>query len=245
MELRSLIPTLRPADQRAMATHIAWVAHSVSRPDLAPLTVEELDAIGTVFEPFSVDAGTIIFEPGNDSDASFIVRTGEIELSVTEHGRRAAVGLVRAGASFGDIPMLCGMAEPFYAIAACETTLLRVEHVRLPELFRAHPQAALRWVTNVVQRLEYANRRIMSLTVGDLRHRILAVLAEEIGLDKEQQQIRLTQTELAALLGATRQSVNRVIGGLAREGVVRQRYGVVEIVDEQRLAALAAEAQTR
>ncbi len=98
---------------------------------------------------------------------------------------------------------------------------------------------ALRWLVNVVQRLERANRRVVSLTLGDLRSRVLALLADELVSTEDGSDIGLTQAEMAALLGATRQSVNRVLRKLAGEGLLRQRYGKVEIEDPERVIQLA------
>ncbi|MFN2614613.1 MAG: Crp/Fnr family transcriptional regulator [Actinomycetota bacterium] len=215
-----------------MATHVAWVARSVTRPDLAPLTPDELASLARVAGSASVQEDAVIARAGDETDTAYIVLNGEVELHVAEQGRHGVVGIVRDGGSFGEIPMLCEMILPFSAVATQPTQLIQIERARLADVMREAPEVAARWMTNTVRRLEYANRRIAALTVGDLRNRLLSVLAEEA---ESGNAVSLTQTELAALLGATRQSVNRVIGKLAREGVVRQRYGVVEIIDHAAL----------
>lgn len=55
--------------------------------------------------------------------------------------------------------------------------------------------------------------------------------------------VRLTQAEIAALLGATRQSVNRVLGKLTDEGIIRQEHGEIEILDAEQLLELVGGAR--
>lgn len=220
-----------------MATHAAWIARSFGRRDFAPLTTADLEALCGILETLHVEAGQKILSPGQRADAAYIVQAGEVELFVRRGGRRMLIGIQGAGGVFGDVPLLCEMPFPFSAVARRESTLLRLERGALLELLSRHPAIALRWLSSVVKRLELANRRILELTVGDLRGRALALFADELvggaGV------VRLTQAEIAALLGATRQSVNRVLGKLTDEGLIRQEYGEIEIVPDERLLELA------
>lgn len=69
---------------------------------------------------------------------------------------------------------------------------------------------------------------------------MIALLASEVAEDgRDPSEVRLTQSELAALLGATRQHVNRVLRDLAENGLVQQQYGTIEILDAHRLIELA------
>lgn len=220
-----------------MPTHAAWIARSFGRRDFAPLTTADLEALSGILETVPVEAGQKILSPGHPADAAYIVQAGEVELFVRRGGRRMLIGIQRVGGVFGDVPLLCEMPFPFSAVARRESTLLRLERGALLDLLSRHPAIALRWLTSVVKRLELANRRILELTVGDLRGRTLALFADELvggaGV------VRLTQAEIAALLGATRQSVNRVLGQLTDEGLIRREYGEVEILDAERLLELA------
>ncbi|MBI4259437.1 MAG: Crp/Fnr family transcriptional regulator [Actinobacteria bacterium] len=240
LEWRSLLPHLRPSGQQAMATHVAWIARDFGRRDLSPLSDEDVEALGRVLEPMRVEAGRKVLSPGEPSDAAYIVERGEVELYLRRGRRRTLVGIQRAGGVFGDVPLLCEVPFPYSAVARTDSVLLKLPRDRLTDVLTRHPAIALRWLSSVVKRLEHANRRIVGLTVGDLRARTLALLADEImeGV-RPAGALRLTQAELAALLGASRQSVNRVLGGLAREGLIRQLYGEIEVVEGERVLELA------
>lgn len=68
---------------------------------------------------------------------------------------------------------------------------------------------------------------------------IVLLASEGAGDGDKRTEVRLTQSELAALLGATRQQVNRVLRELAEGGLVRQQYGGIEVLDPQRLIDMA------
>lgn len=241
MELKMLLPHLKASGPKGMATHVAWLARDFGRRDFAPFTSSDIEALSELLEPIQVEAGRKIFSPGQPSDAAYIVKEGEVELLLRRGGRRTLVGIQRAGGVVGDAPLLCEMPYPYTALARTEGTLLKLEKAALVELLARHPAIALRWLSSVVKRLEHANRRIVSLTVGDLRARTLALFAEELVGGNGRADVRFTQGEIAALLGATRQSVNRVLGHLANDGLVRQQYGAIEVLDGERILKLAGD----
>jgi CRP-like cAMP-binding protein len=225
-----------------MATHVAWIARDFGRRDMSPLSNADVEALGRVLEPLRVEAGQRILSPGDPADAAYIVEEGEVELYIRRARRRALVGIQRAGGVFGDVPLLCEMPFPFAAVARTDTLLLKLSRERLTEVLARHPAIALRWLASVVKRLEVANRRIVALTVGSLRARTLALLADElVGRDAGARGLRLTQAELAALLGASRQTVNQALRDLGKEGLIRQLYGEIEILDAGGILELAGE----
>lgn len=222
-----------------MASHVAWIASDFGRRDYTPLSAEDVAALTGMLDPVDVPAGQRILSPGEPADRAYIVERGEVELLVRRGGRNSLVSIQRAGGVFGDVPLLCEMPFPFVAVARTDATLLRLDKDGLIALLAARPAIALRWLVNVVRRLERANRRVVELTVGDVRGRVLALLADEVLEGPRQSAVTLTQAEIASLLGATRQSVNRVIRRLADEGLVKQRYGELEIVRPERVIEMA------
>lgn len=229
---------LNPRAMSGMQTHVAWIARDFGRPDFSPFSVAELDELSRILEPLEVEAGQKILSPGEPSNAAYIVREGEVELALRRGPRRILVGIQRAGGVFGDIPLLCDMPFPYAAVARVPTVLLKLPKQSLTDLLARHPAIALRWLSSVVKRLEQANRRIIELTVGDLRSRTLALLADELVGLVAPAQVALTQAEIAALLGASRQSVNQVLGKLAKEGLLAQSYGAIEIIDPEAILRL-------
>ena len=205
---------------------------------MAPLTPSDLDVLSRTFQPIAVRAGTTLLAAMRAPDAVYIVESGEVELVIRRGARRLVLGIARPGDVVGDVPMLCDMPPPFSAIARTDAKLLKLGRSALQDLLEKHPAMSLRWLSSLVRRLEQAQRRIIALMVGDIRDRTIAIIAEEL-LAAERSEVWLSQGELAALLGATRQSVNRVLGQLASDGLIKQRYGKIEVIETGRILELA------
>ncbi len=232
---------VRPMD-RAMAAHVAWLAREFGRREFSPLSPADIAALSLTLRALHVEAGRRILSAGQPAEAAYIVERGEVELFIRRGARRMLIGIQGPGGVFGDVPLLCDEPVPFNATARTDTVLLEVGRAHLTELLAAHPAIALRWLTSVVKRLERAHRRVVELAMGDLRSRTLALLAHELaGRGAGDLEFRLTQEELAALLGARRQSVNKILRRLAGEGLIRQRYGQLDVVDPARILELAGE----
>lgn len=217
-----------------MAAHAAWLARDFGRREMAPLTASDVEVLSRTFQPMEVKAGTKLLAAMREPDAAYIVEAGEVELVMRRGARRLVLGIARAGDVIGDVPLLCNMAPPFSAIARTDAKLLKLERAALQDLLEKYPAISLRWLSSLVRRLEQAQRRIVALMVGDIRARTLAILGEEL-LAAGRSEVRLSQGEIAALLGATRQSVNRVLSQLSAEGLLRQQYGKIEILDPDRI----------
>lgn len=235
MELKSALSMLR--DPGTMAAHAAWLARDFGRREMAPLTTSDIEVLSRTFQPVQVKAGTKLLAAMRQPDAAYVLEAGEIELVMRRGARRLVLGIARAGDVISDVPLLCNVAPPFSAIARTDAKLLKLERAALQDLLEKHPAISLRWLSSLVRRLEQAQRRIVALMVGDIRARTLAILGEEL-FAAGRSEVRLSQGEIAALLGATRQSVNRVLGQLSAEGLLRQQYGKIEILDPDRILGM-------
>lgn len=227
------------ATKAGMALHLSWLARDFGQRSIAPLTADDIDALADLLEAVTLPAGRRILSPGAAPDAAYIVRSGKVEIWLGSRRGGALLQVQSAGGVFADVPLLCDVPFPYTVIAKTDVTLLKLPRDKLVDLLSRHPRIALRWLTSTVKRLEYANRRIANLTAGNLRSRVLALLASEVADRGGAATIPLTQAEIAALLDAKRQSVNRVLAGLAAEGYLRQQYAGIEILDHSRLLQIA------
>jgi CRP-like cAMP-binding protein len=103
------------------------------------------------------------------------------------------------------------------------------------ELLSTHPLVSRRWLTSVSQRLARSDDRLTSLLGEPLEVQVAQLLLDESVEDV----VNLPQTTVAALLGARRPSVNRVLRRYVRGGLVELGYGRVRIVDRAGLEATA------
>lgn len=126
------------------------------------------------------------------------------------------------------------MAIPFNVIAVRDSSVVEVDPERLLTLLHTAPDLALRWMTSLAHRLMASHRHALVLLRKDLPAQVAAVLL----LEQEQTpggppEVRLSQEAIAQLLGASRQSVSRVLGELRARGLVRTGYRTVVLLDPE------------
>ena len=83
--------------------HLAWLARSFGRTDYVPLTSADLAALSDAGSYVEKYPGTHLFKEGADSEAAYVIRTGDVELSRSRRSGRLVVGRVGPGAVIGDI----------------------------------------------------------------------------------------------------------------------------------------------
>lgn len=224
-------------------THAVWIAHAMARTDLSPLTAADVLALERASEVRRLQAGTVLVMAGAPITDVHVLREGRIHLAVRNRALgRQTVGIVSPGGVVGDIPVLTQQAMPFDAVAAIGSTVLSIARERLVEMLADSPSLSLRWTTSIAQRLAETQRRLVTLLTKDLASQIATVLVDHRVEDDGVWMVPMPHQTIGHLLGARRQSVSRVMGQLRRDGLVRSRYGAVEILDLERIAALAGDA---
>jgi CRP-like cAMP-binding protein len=222
--------------------HAMWIARAMARTDLSPLTANDIMALEECSEPRRVEAGTMLVSAGQEVTHIHIVREGRVHLAIRNPTvGRQTIGIVGPGGVVADVPLLTQQAMPFDAFADVDSTVLTIARDRLLVMLSESPSLSLRWTTSVAQRLEETQRRLVTLLTKDLASQIATVLMDHRVRHDDAWTVQMPHQTIAHLLGARRQSVSRVLGQMRREGLVRSRYGSVEILDLAGVAALAGE----
>lgn len=213
----------------------AWMARCVGRGELAPFSESEIRDLAATVGTTRAEAGTPLMHEGQEVAQIGLIMRGEVELYRRTPLRRVVLQVLRPGDVFGDIPVLCRKPPPFGARALTDTEVVLFEAEQLWLLLERHPIAIRRFLYSVASRLERMQGRLLELTAGDLRHQVAALVLDETEVEPV---VRLSQSTIAELLGATRPSVNRVLKQLESDGMVELAYRRVEVVDRDGLEAL-------
>jgi len=187
--------------------------------------------------------GEVIFHQGDPGDALFIVASGVVKVVVpSEDGEEAILATLRRGDFLGELALIDGAPRSASAIAIEPTEMLALSREQLRALVATEPairDALLVALAGEIRRLTtfVAELHFLDLT-GRLAARLLR-LAEEHGERDPDGSTRLpsplTQGDLAAMIGATRQSVNKLLGDFVDEGLLRMDGDTIIVCD---LAAL-------
>ena len=203
-----------------------------------------LDTLAQALRVRRFRKGETVFHQGDPGDALFIMASGSVKvvLPSDEGAEPAIVAILGPGEFFGELAILDGAphSATIVAVEPTETLVLRRDTFlglidTEPELRRAllsSLAAEIRRLTGHVEDLHFLD------LPGRLASRILRLAAGEQPDPTGAVTIAwpYTQSELAGMIGGSRQSVNRLLADLSEEGLVRIDRDVLVVLDADRLA---------
>lgn len=213
-------------------------------PLFAELSTEELEQVASVAIPRSFPRGVRVFHEGDDSDACYVVRSGDLRVT-REHsdGRAIALATLGPGEIVGELAMLDGEVRSASVEALTDVELLAIAARDMRALLERNPEITAKLVVALTRRVRETNERVARQSFQTVPSRVAGVLsqlASEAGSDgagRDGVTIRMNQADLAQLAGTSRESVSRFLAVLERAGVVRVGRGRVTVLETQRLRA--------
>jgi CRP/FNR family transcriptional regulator, cyclic AMP receptor protein len=174
--------------------------------------------------------GQTIFERGDPGLEVFLVVEGSVGLSVfTPDGRALSFKHANAGEIFGEIAALDGGTRSADAIALTRVEAMSLPQARLNELIAHNPRVARAAIAFLCQRLRATSDQFEAVALHRIEVRLARFLLLRCEQGKEQGidpatafELGMSQTELALLLGATRQKVNAALKLLENEGAIKR-----------------------
>jgi CRP/FNR family cyclic AMP-dependent transcriptional regulator len=172
--------------------------------------------------------GQLIFGEGDPGDSLFVVVEGLVKVYVTsDEGEEMVLITLRAGDTFGELALIDGQPRSASAQALEETTTLMVTREVVLELMRAHPTLAESLLASLGALVRRLTEQAADLVFLDLHGRVAKLLvhfAAEQGQEGEAiLDLHLTQSDLAAMVGGSRQSVNQILGAFEKRGYLELR----------------------
>jgi CRP-like cAMP-binding protein len=182
--------------------------------------------------------GEVIFHLGDPGDALFVIVSGEVKISLpSETGDEAILATLRPGDVFGELALLDGAPRSASATALGPTETVVLPRDRFRELIATEAGVRDALLASIAGELRRLTTHVEELHFLDITGRLaarLVRLANEGGKAVDGGGIRLqtnlTQADLAAMVGCTRQSVNKLLGQFTDDGMLRlDREGIVVI----------------
>lgn len=213
-------------------------------PLLGGLSERELERIAQVAVPRSFPQGARVFHEGDESDACYVIRSGEVRVT-REHsdGRAIALATLGPGEIVGELAMLDGEVRSASVEALSELELLAITARDMRSLLERNPAITAKLVVALTRRVRETNERVARQSFQTVPSRVAGVLSQlaaEAGTDgagRERVTIHMTQADLAQLAGTSRESVSRFLAVLERAGVIGVGRGRVTVIEPARLRA--------
>ena len=204
------------------------------------------DSLAKEMEMIDVRKGEIVFSEGEPGDSLYIVLSGKIKV-----GRRAADGRQNLIAVMGPSDMVgeLSLFDPgprtATATAVLDTRLARLRKQALRPWLTNRPEIAEQLLRVLARRLRRTNDALADLIFTDVPGRVAKTLLQMAGRfgTRDGGVLRvnhdLTQEEMAQLVGASRETVNKALADFASRGWLRLDGKSVIIMDPERLARRA------
>ena len=176
--------------------------------------------------------GEVLFHEGDPGDALFIVASGAVKVVVpSEDGEEAILATLGRGDFLGELALLDGAPRSASAIALEATETLALPREQLRALIATEPIIRDALLASLAAELRRLTAHVGEMHFLDVTGRLaahLARLAQEHGESRPDGSIRLdaplTQSDLGAMIGATRQSVNKLLGEFEADGLIRMDH---------------------
>ena len=182
--------------------------------------------------------GETLFDEGDLGDRLYIVTEGKVKLGHTSNdGRESLLAVLGPGEIIGELTLFDPGPRSTTATAVSPASLLHLEHEDLMEILDTNPALA--------KRLRRTNESLSDLVFSDVPGRVakaLLDLADRFGTASDKGvhvPHDLTQEEIAQLVGASRETVNKALAEFAHRGWLRLEGKSVIISDTERLARRA------
>ena len=202
-----------------------------------------LEAIARNLRTRRFRRGEVLFHEGDPGDALFIVAAGAVKVVVpSEGGDEAILATLRRGDFFGELALLDGAPRSASAVALEATETLALPRDQFRVLVGSEPAIRDALLAALAGELRRLTAHVAELHFLDLTGRLaarLARLAQEHGMRGPDGSVKLdaplTQSDLAAMIGATRQSVNKLLGEFVEEGLLRLDHDTIVVPDVEAL----------
>jgi CRP/FNR family cyclic AMP-dependent transcriptional regulator len=189
-----------------------------------------------------VARGEHLFLEGQDGDRLYVVLDGKIKLTrAAVDGRENLWSVLGPGEMFGELSLFDPRPRTATASAVTDATLAALAHDALRPWLLERPEVSMHMLQALAQRLRRANDVVADLVFTDVPGRVaknLLDLADRFG-EQERDGLHvhhdLTQEELAQLVGASRETVNKALADFAARGWLQISARSVLILDTERL----------
>ncbi len=203
-----------------------------------------LERVARLCQPRRLAVGETLFWEDEPADSLYGVAKGLIRIWVHgPDGRELTLNLMESGDFFGEIALLDGLPRTASASALADTEMLSVPRAAFLELMQAEPKLALHIIELLCERLRHNTDRIRDAAFLDLGTRLaktLEALAMGHGAESDEGTVitaKLNQSELAQLLGVTREAVNKQLKQFAEAGLIATKGSRIVVRDSARLSA--------
>lgn len=210
-------------------------------PYFSALNTEDLARVATLTVERHFNRGDLILIAGENDGSLCYVCSGLVKVfKVSPDGKEQVLRLIGVGHTFNDVPAFDGGPNPASVASVESSKVYMIRRSGLHQLITTRPEVAEAVVLTLAKTLRHLVALVEDLSLRHVSARVAKILLDrEIATQQDLHIHRLTQTEMAALVGSTREVVGRALKELETAGAIEMRHGQAIILDQERLRIIA------
>jgi CRP/FNR family cyclic AMP-dependent transcriptional regulator len=173
----------------------------------------------------------IILNEGDESDSLYLIMSGRVKIYLAdEHGKELILAIKGPGQYFGEM-VLDGDARSASVMTLEPSQFAILSRADFRAFLLAHPEVALQLVQNLIRVARGLNQSVRNLAMLDVYGRVARILLE-LAVERDGKLVipeKLTQKDIAARVGASREMINRILRDLTTGGYVSVHAGRITI----------------
>ena len=183
----------------------------------------------------SLQRGDMLFSEGDEANDLYIVLEGRVAIANRSFdGRESVVALMEAGDLFGEMPLFRPDGRSADARVLENSSVVVIPYVPVKSLYQEHPEMLWKIVDMLAERLKVMDVALADSMFLDVTGRTAKRLLELAGTDEEFE-LPVTQEELAGMIGASRERVNKSLASFIKLGWLTQKGEKYVILDRKQL----------
>ena len=212
-------------------------------PLFTALDDAEAASLRASMDNVKIQKGGVLFHEGDEGEHLYVIVEGKLKLGTSSgDGRENLLSILGPGEMFGELSLFDPGPRTSTATAVTDAKLLSLSHAKVIPWLKDNPEVALHLLERLAQRLRRTNEAVGDLVFSDVPGRVAKALldlgdrfgkqtAEGLHVHHD-----LTQEELAQLVGASRETVNKALADFAGRGWLKLDGRSVLITDVERLS---------
>jgi CRP/FNR family transcriptional regulator, cyclic AMP receptor protein len=186
--------------------------------------------------------GEMVFLRGDLGRDLYLIESGTVKICLAmSDGKEITLAMLGPGEFFGELALLDGEPRSSDAVTMEPSSFLLLERSEFLQFVEEHPRVAHRVMEVLSRRLRDNNQLVQDAAFYDIAARLARVilrLAETVGQADGAGVVisrRLTQNELAGMVGTTRESVNKWLMEYERQGLIERHNGLIRVLKPEGL----------
>ena len=205
-------------------------------PFFTQLVDAELDAVRALANEKNYPKNAVILTEGEMGDSLYMIQSGKVKVFIgDENGREIILKILSPGAFFGEMSMIDKQPRSASVTTIEASTFLVLTHAHFEKCVEQAPRIGNMVMQILAQRVREADRKIGTLALMDVYGRVASTLLELSVYSNGKLVVgeKLSQQDLANMVGASREMVNRILKDLSERGFISIESKSITIINRE------------